>query len=391
MRVAFIHHSHYFFRKDGGVYSVYRTLPYRIWERYLAHFDEVVVLARLKEAGDADLVPESLASGPRVSFDWLPAMNRPWTYFRERRAFRRLVRQVVAGVDAVIIRTCPDSFVEEECERQGKPWAVEVVGDAWDAYWHYGSLLGKIVAPLAYCRQRRRVAKAPFVLYVGKTLCKRYPTQGKSVVVSNVELPPLEMAVPVPRKQATSEAFHCGLIGNFHNHFKGLKHAFAALRLMNQQAPRVYLHVLGQGNHAYWAGVAAKLGVTEWVLWDGVLPSGLPVLHWLDKMDFYIQPSFQEGLPRALVEAMSRGLPALGSTAGGIPELLPPECLHKPGNAKTLAAQMRRMVEDEAWRVRCSRRNLKTAADYTTDILNARRNHFWSSFADFVRESGGTA
>ena len=51
------------------------------------------------------------------------------------------------------------------------------------------------------------------------------------------------------------------------------------------------------------------------------------MFEWLDDMDLYIQPSLQEGLPRAVVEAMSRGLPALGAHTGGIPELLGEDCI----------------------------------------------------------------
>ena len=39
-------------------------------------------------------------------------------------------------------------------------------------------------------------------------------------------------------------------------------------------------------------------------------------------MDIYIQSSLIEGLPRAILEAMSRACPAIGTNAGGIPELI---------------------------------------------------------------------
>ncbi len=49
------------------------------------------------------------------------------------------------------------------------------------------------------------------------------------------------------------------------------------------------------------------------------------VFNWLETIDIYTQPSRQEGLPRALIEAMSRGLPAFGARTAGIPELLEKE------------------------------------------------------------------
>ena len=42
-------------------------------------------------------------------------------------------------------------------------------------------------------------------------------------------------------------------------------------------------------------------------------------------------PSWSEGLPRAAIEAMARGLPVIGSAVPGIRELLPRSSLFDPG------------------------------------------------------------
>ena len=57
----------------------------------------------------------------------------------------------------------------------------------------------------------------------------------------------------------------------------------------------------------------------------------------LESIDIYIQPSKQEGLPRALIEAMSMGVPALGSTAGGTPELLEEVFIFNKGDPAEIA------------------------------------------------------
>ena len=64
-----------------------------------------------------------------------------------------------------------------------------------------------------------------------------------------------------------------------------------------------------------------KLDVEEQVKILGPMPHN-EVFKWLETIDLYVQPSRQEGLPRALIEAMSRGVPAFGARTGGIPELL---------------------------------------------------------------------
>jgi glycosyltransferase involved in cell wall biosynthesis len=70
--------------------------------------------------------------------------------------------------------------------------------------------------------------------------------------------------------------------------------------------------------------------------------------------DVFVMPSLSEGLPLALVEAMSAGLPVVASQVGGIPEVVEHEreaLLTPPGNPDALADALRRLMRDEATRV----------------------------------------
>ena len=118
----------------------------------------------------------------------------------------------------------------------------------------------------------------------------------------------------------------------------------------------------------------------------GILPSGDAVSAWLDGIDIYIQPSFLEGLPRALVEAMSRGCPALGSSVGGIPELLAAGCLHPPGDSLALASLLVQAVNDKCWQRQQAERNFQEAAQYEKAILDQRRRAFWLEFISYCKQ-----
>ena len=58
----------------------------------------------------------------------------------------------------------------------------------------------------------------------------------------------------------------------------------------------------------------------------------------LDEADLFCTPSRTEGLPRALIEAMARGLPAMGTDVGGIRELLDRPFRAPPSDPAALAA-----------------------------------------------------
>ena len=121
---------------------------------------------------------------------------------------------------------------------------------------------------------------------------------------------------------------------------KGIDDAIKALSIAKSQLPPFEFHVLGGGDKRYFYKLAVQKGLKEEVKFDGTLPSGKPVFDWLDQLDLYIQPSKQEGLPRALIEALSRGLPAIGSSVGGIPELLDEECIIKRGDINSLGKKI---------------------------------------------------
>ncbi|WP_191907340.1 glycosyltransferase family 4 protein [Vibrio diabolicus] len=90
---------------------------------------------------------------------------------------------------------------------------------------------------------------------------------------------------------------------------------------------------MGKGDPSRFDGLAKKHGVD--VSFDGFISEKNKILDWLDDIDIYIQPSFQEGLPRATIEAMSRGCIVASSNAGGLNELTLEQFIHSPGDYKS--------------------------------------------------------
>jgi glycosyltransferase involved in cell wall biosynthesis len=76
---------------------------------------------------------------------------------------------------------------------------------------------------------------------------------------------------------------------------------------------------------------------------------------------------------------MARGLPCIGSTVGGITELLEPEELVPPNDVVALEKKIIEVLSDPARMARLSKRNLAIAAGYTESDLRARRLAFYKS------------
>ena len=104
-------------------------------------------------------------------------------------------------------------------------------------------------------------------------------------------------------------------------------------------------------------------------------------------MDVYLQPSLTEGLPRSLIEAMSRGCPALASLVGGIPELLSPGQMVKPGDYRELSIKLSELVVDRSKMKELASNNFKKARKYNKSVIDARRTQFWADFRSYVLSS----
>lgn len=392
MKILFAHDNK-FCRGEDGLYYSDGFFPYRLWQRYLDVFDEVVVAGRVRSLRPGeDIEKLDLSSGPGVSFVEIPSIHSPLAKFFARRQAVEQIRLALSQCDALIVRVVSEigPLAVEVAIEMNKPWAVEVVGCTFDSLWNYGNWQGKVYAPYAAYMTRKMIKKAPYALYVTtEFLQRRYPCSGVVVACSDVQLvnrSPQAFSQRLARIEQGNRPFKIGLIGSLVHANKGVDTALEAFGAIKDRLPSFQFCILGGGNPDKWEKIAKENGVADQTLFCGTLPNGNAVSAWLDDIDLYIQPSFQEGLPRALVEAMSRGCPAIGSTAGGIPELLDVECLHKPGDSRALASLLEQAIHDKCWQQKQSERNFQEAAQYEKTILDQRRQAFWRGFINYCKQ-----
>jgi glycosyltransferase involved in cell wall biosynthesis len=391
MRLVFAHDHRFRRGRSGEVYTP-SSFPASFWDRYLDYFDEVHVIARAGEtvADDGRL---ARSDRDRVTFDFLPNLSSlRQLLFRSPEVDAR-VGAIIEAADAVVARLPSETglLAVRHAKRLGKPYAVEVVGCAWDGLLNNGALSARIYAPIGFLRNRRAIADAPLALYVTSSwLQQRYPTTGHFESASNVALEQMtrgEAARREARLRGLAEGVSpvLGTIASLRNKSKGIQTALAALSTLRTSGLDLTYRVLGPGSPEPWRKLARKLGVADLVQFDGTRSAGAAVWAWLDDIDIHLQPSFQEGLPRATVEAMSRGAACIGSTCGGIPEVLPADRLHRPGDTAVLAAIIRRLATDPGAIAAASRADLETARQFDADLLEACRKRFFAR----LREQAG--
>jgi glycosyltransferase involved in cell wall biosynthesis len=183
--------------------------------------------------------------------------------------------------------------------------------------------------------------------------------------------------VDQPRAYHDRERLRILFVGSFAQMYKGADVLIKAVEaLLPAIAPAVTF--VGDGKHRpEMEQLCRRLRVSENFTFLGELPSGQAVRDQMDKATLFVMPSRTEGLPRAMIEAMTRALPCIGTRVGGIPELLDDADLVDSGDVSGLAAKIHEVASDPGRLSLMSVRNLKRVQEYRPEILTQRRNEFY--------------
>lgn len=379
----------HFTQGPDGVYATYAGVHYAFWRRYLDVFDEVLVLARMAR------VPHPLqharrADGPGVSFLSLPDTHGPWQAMRSVQETRARLRQGIEMCQAHLLRvpSIVGLLASRELVRLGKPFALEVVTDPWDSLGP--GTVKSIVRPLA--RRilshglRRQCQRACAVSYVTReALQKRYPPSvgAFSTAFSSIVLP-RESLAPGPRV-FHDKACRFIFVGSVETWYKGPDVLLRAFAILCHERPEARLTLVGGGvRQSELERLADELRIRNRVVFAGSLPAGEEILARLDQAELFTLASRQEGVPRAMIEAMARGLPCIGAAVGGIPELISEECQVPPGNPEALARKLLEVSSDPARLTALSRQNWEKSKEFTEDVLRGR----WTEFYGCIRRDG---
>lgn len=135
---------------------------------------------------------------------------------------------------------------------------------------------------------------------------------------------------------------------------------------------RIELRVGGNKNEEQLCKAIADGGLTDIVKFEGWV-SGDKKIKLLNWADVYILPSFNEGLPISILEAMSYKMPIISTPVGGIPEVVDSSngILVTPGNDEEIFYAMKHYVDCKEDIVKHGDSSFDKAETYMPDyVLN---------------------
>jgi colanic acid/amylovoran biosynthesis glycosyltransferase len=147
---------------------------------------------------------------------------------------------------------------------------------------------------------------------------------------------------------------------------KGLDFLIHALKLLLAQGHDLQLRLAGDGpTREELARLADELKLSDRVHFLGFLNEN-EVIHELQNCDLFVLPSFVEGLPVSVMEAMAIGVPVIATNIAGTSELVEDGrsgLLVRPSDSRALADAIVRMITDYDFRLRAAELGRKKVVD----------------------------
>lgn len=153
-----------------------------------------------------------------------------------------------------------------------------------------------------------------------------------------------------------------------------------------RQFDNIELHVIGLGNPVTcqeMKDIASRNNNGEWMQLRGPLPHN-EVLKEMLSASVFVFPSYTEGFPNVILEAMACGCPIVTTTVGSIPEMLDVDgeagcgiCV-KPQNVQELVDALRKMISDPDFSAHCAKNARKRVNElYSVHVVWEQLSNIW--------------
>jgi glycosyltransferase involved in cell wall biosynthesis len=282
-------------------------------------------------------------------FDYpaLPLFSRPFNGWMAARALLPHVRRFAPD----LIFSCflyPDGYA---ALRIGKALAVPVL------VMSIGSDINRIGDPISRLLTRTVLSEADFLVTVSGDLRLKAIAMGASAkktraVVNGCDLSIFRVRdrLEARRKLGIDPASQAVLYIGRMDVKKGLRELVEATVLLRPERANLHMYLIGEGPDR--PLIQSAIQANKAAGFIHALPGCAfdDVAVWMAAADLVTLPSYMEGCPNVVLEALACGRPVVATNVGGIPEILSDECgrLVPPRDAGALA-QALASVLDRTW------------------------------------------
>lgn len=379
-KVLYVHDGTISLTEDGKMYSLQFTEE--IIQRYLLLGDSITACLRQNKITKMESEQFCEIRNPNFTLASYPSFKSLSGHFKNKLKVKKHIENLVKTHDVLVIRmpSAAGAIAVKAARKYKTPYLVEMVSCAFDALWHY-DWRGKLLAYFRLKKHQNLIKDCPYVIYVTEQFLQdRYPTTGASIGCSDVEL--IEASQKILQKrlekiEGRKTPLTLGTVGVLNVKYKGQADVIQALYELKNEGYNYHYKIVGQRDSTRLRELINKLKMNNEIEIIGPLPPN-KINDFLMDIDLYIQPSKTEGLPRALIEAMSMACPSLGSNVGGIPELIDKDSLFKAGDIKEIKQTILSFTKSKL--ISKAKINYNKSLEYQKDVLEEKRTAFYYKF-----------
>ncbi|EEA02861.1 glycosyl transferase group 1 [Burkholderia sp. H160] len=374
-----------FVRKEDKIFSPHMSYE-QFGKRFSGYFDQVRLVARSFSSTNA---VGGVVTGERLAFVDLGSNRGAKSLFQSLpRILWRLYGEIAAS--GIVLIRFPGNIAMLAmlvCFLTRRKFSVEIVADAADYFSKEASNHPlRFVARLLHTWSTRVAARQGVTArYVtAEYLQSRYPGRcpDRMFGFSDAYLPEELFSVGATRAYTHTNAIEIINVGMMHNHSKGHLILLRCCADLRDRGIDFRLTLVGGGRvEAEIIAEARRLALCDVVVFRGVLPAS-EVRELLAKSDLFVLPSLQEGLSRAMLEAMAVGTPVIATNVGGISEVVPHESIVTPGDVTALSTRVASFSQNQSREKDLARSQCKKAMQYAFSSLQIHYHAYFSALSD---------
>ena len=375
---------------ESGCYAI-PSFGDHFWKKYLDVFDCIHIIGEpLKEYLDKSKLAKLDTS--KIKVDLLPANNSPQDWKNDGLIKENLEKAIIDAKSIIIKPASRKGIIAiKVAKKYNKPYMIEMTGDLYTALKHHTNLLKRLYAPIIYSQIKKAIKDCEFGVYVtDHYLQEKYPIKGQTCGSSDAVIKQLNNCVLERRMKKILDdrnIIKIGLVGFYHDSNKGIDTAIEAIAKIKNSGIPTSLNILGNGNEKdreYWFSYADKqLLPRECIEFPAPIVGIDNMFKWYDSMDIIILPSRSEGLPRTIVEAISRACPCVTSNVCGLTELIDVKWTHNPGDSEKLAELLNMMISNKNEMTEAAKKNFSHAEYYLESVQTGKRVAFMKEFRNY--------
>lgn len=332
---------------DGLVRAKHSAAAYGAWSPYVRAFGNIEILARVEdERSDEGL----LAEGDGVRVVRLPYYaGLAQVPFGQVRVRRRL-RSVGKTGDVFILRL-PELMslaVAARAKSIGATIVSLLVADPRDMGRALPRPLSFLFGRVLWSMAKRVIRSSRGVVYVSQRYLQEVcppPSHAAVLARSNVILD-ADWLEKAGRTEGPSSQWRLITVGTLEHPAKGMDFLIDVVAEARRRGLDVSLTIVGSGRTMPALRERAA-GLGEAIRFMGQIHDRGELASLLDGSDVYVSGSRSEGLPRATVEAMVRGLPVITTDAGASRELVAPDMVVEVDDRRAFLAVLERLMSDK--------------------------------------------